>query len=557
MSTMVDLESAGITPDERTALTKRYCRVVAIIDDEIEDATNPGKYSEQFSALRNNLDDSAIICHLHNYETFPVANDDEKAMAAVDRAYRIACAADLVIIDWHLGLEADPKYALLVIGKLIKEAGIRFVLINTNVNLNEAVRELKNTFNAQEQAGGDPLLKRFKINDSFFISLRKKPTNSRTSDQDANKLIEEAQRWLASSFPDHLHWAGLELAVRVREMLPKVIAVMPKGTNAALLHQLFYQRGPQEIAAQITEVFLDDLKFHFGQNPLKTASDSALFELLKKQMIQLAESEKELRSVHDSYDPDWQNIVISCEAKDKARSQINEKLKSAQHSAESQLKLKTRLEGYADSDQEKVIRGFLKRLDKIKENWRSAELEAVKKNLPLYFPGLKPEPETHIIAAYLNKLLGSKHEDSLISWASLKEGTTIPFDKNTPLFPGCVLKRRTTKQSYEYLLCISPACDCYTGGKEGYLFVSGKSKPTERSSPSITQLCFQNKNIAWNAEVLVVMKPKPSAEGVIKGYTLVGAFRSQFTSRIIHRVWSFQSRVGVDTSEYYRLIRGE
>lgn len=579
--------------------------MVAVIDDEIEVADKPHSFTEPFGALRKRFDESSIICHLHHYQQTLLPPDDEVNLPLVERAFEIAAAADLVVIDWHLGMKDDPSHALSVIRKLTERAGIRFVLVNTRIEPREPARVIQEQFGATlepapEGAAADTLI-RLRIGDNFFVSVRQKTFTA----EDAAELLDEAQDWLATSFPDHLHWAGLEIAVRVREMLPKVVAAMPKGTNAALVHQLLFQRNA-EIAEQITEVFLDELKLHFKTAPLATVSDETLFESLKTAMQKLAANTADLEAVHDEFSPGWAATATAAEEKKKAM----KRLKAARPAkatpaapaataapapaplsvapaatvpaaaptaetpaaatpapaagaaaiSEEEARYLEEAEKQKLTPLEDATLAFRERLAKMPQIWGSPKIEPVRaeRTRKKHFPSLGEPPEAASTAAYLRKAF-STTDAAFAAWASLKESAQLAFSGTEILFPGCVLRKiEPTETDPTWLLCITPACDCYWGKAKGYLFVIGTElKAKAKSKLSQTQTWFKTYQIAWDAKALIVKAPATSGATLIDGYKVDGAVRSAFASRIIQRVWSYQSRVGVDTSEYYRQIRDE
>lgn len=571
---MTDITTTPATDPIATArseLAKRFCRVVAVLDDEIEDKDNPKAFTEPFAALRKRFDDSSIICHLHHYPFTYLPPDDEANIEAVNRAFRIAAAADLVVIDWHLGMEKDPSHAITVIEKLAAMDGIRFVLINTRIQPSEVAGIIQNSFSVvhreiHDEAGAPVPLIRMRVGENFFISIRHKTGTA----EDANELLKEAQGWLASSFPDHLHWAGLEIAVRVREMLPKVVAAMPRGSNAALAHQLLFQRDA-EIADQITEVFLDELKLHFGMQPLVTASDPILFESLKTVMQKLVSDTRAVQDIHDSFHAGWQTEAIAAEEKKTRHAELKKRLKSKKVTEKMTAEEQTALHAERDALQaelekttlvkrEETLVSFRQKLARIAEIWENPTLQAlrVEKSRGNHFPSFGGVSDPIITAAYLRKAFDTTDE-AFSSWASLKESAHLPFAEPKTLFPGCVLERITQAAGeHQWLLCVTPACDCYWKSSKGYLFVVGKEQsPHQRSSLATTQMWFREHNIAWHSKTLIVKSPSVGGPNIIPGYKVMGAIRSQFAARIIQRVWSYQSRVGVDTSEYYRDIRAE
>ena len=57
----------------------------------------------------------------------------------------------------------------------------------------------------------------YHIDNRFFLFIRNK------QQLHADRLVDEVHSVLLKAFPDHLHWAGLELAAKTRDTLPEII----------------------------------------------------------------------------------------------------------------------------------------------------------------------------------------------------------------------------------------------------------------------------------------------------------------------------------------------
>jgi hypothetical protein len=640
----------------RTEVARSFCRSVAAIDDDIFDITDglsKRRLSQLFEDLRRSCVDQGVLCHLHHYPRTsynPDADDSiEDAIAGsapvkehFQRAVKAAEAADVVILDWNLGSSNSHQHSQEILRVLASSSAVRFVFIYTDASIQEVRGHLNDAFpnikelapppkagaisdtDEEEEEGEEdgssvtgtasalpsnmtveegvrqeevehPL--GFELDNHLFIFVGNK------SHLFADRVIEAVLKALTRCFPDHIKWAGLEMAVRTRTLLPRVIAAMPEMTDGALLLQMLYQKE-NEVAEQVSQAILDDLRAALHEEPLKTVCDETLFHHLTSHMARLSgeESSETLKRITTSIGCDFvqkRDLVLA--KKEQQRSAAEKKLLKF-HSNWSQATLSDLPALRRQVSRYKIYDWFPHELDK---DANSSE-QALKlcESLGCYIESCSYE-EAHALQA-------------AVAWASMRESVMIETQRSS-MQPGAILRRikqeEVTEQppnskavnAPEWLLCVTGACDCYRN-KNGYLVVAGEIKPPNKrqSEQAQTQVAFKGQELVWDSGKLSkigedqIMHPitvqnqdaaldaeipnatqeekddkvKSTSTTVISGdamvamtiakgivpeakYEIVGFLRYEFGSRLIHRVWSHQTRVGVDSSEMLRQLRRE
>ena len=534
----------------------KYCRVVTAIDDEIytigkfDNGAEGQMLSRRFDELRQSCEERNMLCHLFQFpKSLSDAEDDPETRKYLERAVGSAKAADIVILDWNLGHETHHGNALEVIKSLVDAKHIGFVMIYTQQeNLKAVSVELEAAFKRWEQhlekLPGEPESPGsvsgeaegfetgeieegqfgFQHQQRLFIFLSVKNISDKAGVK-ADELIDKIYDALVASIKGRLKWAGLELMTRAREILPAVVASLPEA-DSALMAQICFQRE-DEVAAQVADSILDEIHHALVGKPLEVVSDEELFSKLQDRMVEIYGNE-EL----------WKNAV-----KDKVYSDFQ----AGRSKIES---------GKSATNKEQEI---IAQIGELPEKWRAAKIENLRgeteddeneRSSFLLMSGKEAFSET---LAY--HLAGSRDEGLILQpfivWASVRESVLLA--QTTALRPGVVLKRKDGRdEGPEWLLCQTGACDCYRPTGNGYLFVAGKSViERTRSKLSQTQSCVREREIIWDATQLHIL------EDPTQQYEIVGALRTEFAARIIQRVFNYQGRIGIDTSEWIRSRRGE
>jgi hypothetical protein len=565
-------EHTNIASPVRIEVAKKYCKVMILIDDEIYRDRERPVVNDRFKIIQRECEQKGILCHLYQYESRPFDSDDQDVMSQIDQAVDLSKTADIIVIDWYL-YRSDPQHTIKVIQELQEHNSIHFVVIYTQeTHLNNIATELKKKIIGLKDLQNSETGFLNEADDLEEDELELVPPDEVDPNDEANEvnlhlmnklfifirsqthpvpghLIDEIYRTFHCAFPDHLQWAALEMAVRNREMMPRVMGALPEDTNSPVYHQLLYQRDG-EIAEAITEILLDELRFGFGEKPLGTVSDDEMFIHLRQKM---------------------NNTLSDIADRRRIVSQINPTLITKVDAA---LRRRERGEP-STADDESANNRFLE----LAERWSTTNLDGLRGSMEKeslikdYFPFQDKVNErkfnTWIAAAFY--LHGGADDDSLVKnhkvWASIRESVLLP-PMNRALQTGYILRRKNMGKKAEWLLCITPGCDCYRPTGKGYLFITGTTDTeigAKSEKLSETRLCVKEDEIIWDASCLVWERGSEtcgltSSENgvyVISGvqYVVQGALRYPFLMRLIQRVWSYQSRVAVDTSEFLRKRR--
>ena len=568
----------------RDEVARHYCRTLTVIDDQILGPIER-TVNEPFQSLFATCEEHGILCHLNHYPTITYDPTNPQVQGQVKRAVKLALAADVTVLDWNLGQPGSHEHALRILDDLQKRSAIRVILIYTQEtdfdqigsDLTSAIPGLKqlvtvaDTDNAvgpqeapvvvqtEEDINAAPVLvegalpdrtHNYHLDNRLFLFIRSK------NELDGDKLIGEVFNVLTTTFTEHLQWAGLEMAIRARDLLPQVVSAMPMNANASVEMQVLYQNDG-EVAMQVSDILLDELRYSLQGAPLTVVSDEYLFDRIKSRMVAMTKetvanvsgSKSRIEAISDEVYKDWAGKIRA--------------------GREATLAGTTPTPHYD---------GVITALTNLSEMWNTSELADIRSKMNEggingireYFP-FAGKDSTMGMAAYIE---GTGDLSAILSnnmsWANARESVQLPLSKQ-PIQLGYVLKRNGRRGAKPaWLLCIAPSCDCYRPAGKTISFLAGvETKADHKSITGDTQTCIDGKQISWSSGNLVVQKniqyDEPVANSGLKRtykidgakYTFIGALRESFAMRIIQRTWSHQSRVGVDTAELMRACRGE
>jgi hypothetical protein len=527
--------------------------VVAVIDDAIEvpreategtEGAQPITVSSRFWRLRQNLQDRDILCHLHHYPRLEVSATDDAAEPHIDHAVSVATAANVIVLDWHLGMTSGSEHSEAIIEQMAAAGGLRFVIINSN-DPAEGIRDrllqknfggMQFTVDAGPATPGAPI--RAKVGDRIFILIRKKgPDNDEV--EDATSLLDEVFKWLEGVFPDHLHWAGLELSSRIAEVLPLVLGTLPKSTDLPLFHQwIFNEDG--ETNSQVVSLLLDEIGLLLDLNPLSPLDD----ELIKGRIT----------------DPMRVLAAKSFFDQPGAKEALGNGLAEVKKNYDAVVNPKAGQQKKDPTPVTAAIMGFKKTWDEICVRKERAQPTS---DLMAHFPGGKDKKKHTRAAAHMKDAFQVEAPpfEALAAWYE-----SICSDLGTPkhFFPGAVFKKNAENLAAddpEWLLCVTPGCDCRWDKNPAYAFLPGrKIKPQDsQNEPMATCVSAGTDGavtIGWKHKN-VLLRPRGTQPALLDGYKLVGAIRPMHAARICQRTWSHQARIAVDVPEYTRASRGE
>ncbi|MES0491295.1 MAG: response regulator receiver domain [Leptospirales bacterium] len=510
------------TFEEQTRkIAKEYCRNIVVIDDKIfydSDDKPKQPYNDAYQAFYESCNEEGIACHFYHYRD----SDD-----ALENAKKLASRADVLILDWYLSPILKQETAIAIIEDIIRNEtvgqSIRFILIYTDQTIPKVCDDIQKTFSdlisisennislekkphttdKQEDEkptiitgpsgdlkqinGNDPI---YLGNGKLFIGIHHKKPDDPVLD--GKKLIIIIYDLLSSTYSDYLHWAGLELSVRIRDLMPQLLASLPEGTNGPILYQSIFQDGESEISDQIVEVILDELKMQFSMNPIQALQRGFFDEFIKEKLL-------DTKII-------TQDILL---------------------------------------DKPNLRKKLIKISDNIKNGKKLEDIQQINSQINGFM-----DIENHRSWAMLRESLifNVKNSNNTIRTGFIYRGTnfTIKIEK---IIEG---KKDNIEVSYDYLLCLSPACDCYRPENKKLIFIRGTENTQIGPAPTITQYESNEKSIQWDTRFIESLSIDE-----LNDCKLFGALRKDFVNRIIQRVWNHQTRVGVDSSELLRRIRKE
>jgi hypothetical protein len=527
-----------------------YCGTVLVLDDAIYSrpkkcgkARSPFTLEEDFSAVKSAFEKRGALCDLwHVEDQFNHPKLEKLILKAADRC-------DMLIIDWYLGRgKQDPENALKVLDELSKRPGFRFAAIHSDEKSHIVLQGLKAAFqdklvnledNQREVAGSlteedDHVLveaeaadeKRqtssgvpstFRIGESLYLCILEKKEMSQSSGGLADVFYTNLNR----VFSDHLHWAGFEFAAKAKALLPRLLMSLPSGTDAAITFQSLLLES-DELSDCIIESLTLELGALIKASGINAVSDDTLIQRLSDGVLRNADS-------------------IKC--------------------------------------------GFPKFKKPMKATWKQSSPTKIKgafkqtgsqtfgPEFLAHFPTRIAGPGTsglgihkEELSEFIHRALGIGHDVSTArqhhdKYAALREQFHSVIPKR--IGPGVILHRKATADRQtvkdEWLVCVSPACDCAHGSnKRDYLFVGGHELTTpEKGREGTMQTCLLDRekqchHVKWSSKKFRTFKWSPTSP---ENYEFFGQMHADFASGLIHAVWGHETRVGVSTSEFLRKER--
>jgi hypothetical protein len=531
--------------DHQRSIAHEYCGTVLMLDDEIFKSSEVGTQIDPlFYNAKKAFESQGMLCDLRQID-HDFSSDD--GIKLVLKQLRIA---DTIVVDWFLGhgkAEAeDPSNAIQVLKELVSIDGFRFAVVHTKATPERVIKRLKAEFpgtfqslqlqNAAVPADDEtsPIISEdaaadqapptqspsiYKLDKSVYLTIVPKPSPDASQTATVAALFAEGLRLV---FPDHLHWAGLEFAVRLRSVLPALLAKLPALTDTALIFQSLTQEGENELASCITESLVQEMRELLSSSPLEAVTDHTLQTRLADQVEQ---NKSALKSAFSTENSHWESGWSSF----------------------NQLKLKLA----CAEDAERRFPAEYASYFPVKGN-----------NSPSKIAGL--DKQYSQLSRFIATAVDQAKDDiekSHQMYAALREH--LQCSKPNRLEPGVVLRRIQGEEGTEagefdkaeWLLCISPACDCARGQhSRQYLFVIGK----ELGEFTSMQTCFHTDgkivNVKWERKRLFTNECLPTGPNRYQFFTRL---HEPFLQKVCQQVWGHQTRVGVSTSDYLRKLRKE
>ncbi len=506
-------------------IAQRYCGTVLVLDDEICRLSEKGEavLDPLFLNAKSAFESHGMLCDLRQVDD---DFEDEKKVELIEQQLG---RCDTVVLDWYLGSgrdeTEDPSNAIRVLQKMASLGGFRFAVIHSKERDEAIVDKLNSTFESKfavvtpnvaplvadndssEIIGEDEISSTsiesqltpaagpstYRLAQGLYVSIVSKE-RSRSSFVDIPSFFRSG---LKAAYPDHLHWVGFDFASRVRELLPQLLESLPKGTDVALVFQALLQ-GEGELGDSLVEALAEEIAEMLRNAPLLAAKDETIIERVIEGMN--GATHEKLKSITAGF-------LHASKGKTKFIEQFGSLVPGE---GESEKRVAQRL-----------------------------VCEVVAKSLNC------STTEAHVMASHGG-------------YASLREHFQTQAAV-TRLYPGVVLRtNEPSANKRDWLLCLSPACDCARGGHEReYLFVHGQTiADVEQDSDSAMQTCIATEDtychVKWSSKWFETKSATPSS---VEGYTFHTRLRDDFVRLLTQKVFGWQSRAGVNSSEYLRIMR--
>ncbi|MCT8334795.1 response regulator receiver domain [Leptospira sp. 85282-16] len=485
-------------------IAKDYFKNLVVIDDDCYIATEdfaPAsklQVSDQFSRLHKECLEKGILCHLQYYpkqlSEAEIDLESERFKKYFDASLKVAEQSDILVLDWYLGLAKSCNHSIALINKL-KEKGIfKFIVIYT-AHPEQIETEL--------------------ISLGFAILGK-----------DESDTQEESERFEAATPSDQIFKIFTNNNIYV-SYLPK--ATYPNSENLfKALNECLLRFSPDlihwaglDIANKIDKI-VPKLVSRLPQGISDTLAFQAVFKDIKTEIprhiavlfIQDIEEnlKKELPLILD------ERFIVE---------QVSPSVR----------------EHFGSNTKRKKIRDLIR-----------TKITTENINHP-------SEENSHDFREY------GLDELNILQLTSFMESFTILNTAETKIDQGTILKN----SSESYLLCISPLCDLVRLKENDKVsFLVGKKYHNLKKTPTMSQIqtaVSSNsfvENILWDFKDIQILGVNarsiefPTLEHFsLEGWEFFGKLRQDVLYRIINRLYSHRSRVGVDQFDIIRQIRDE
>lgn len=262
--------SENKTDTIRRDIMTKFLRTLVWIDDEIhpdktEAAGEP--FRSFFYPTAQEFQKRKLLVHLHPYDPDTSSDEDDTFAAdseSFDSAVTLAKRADVIILDWHLGLADRPVNSIKLLKRLKEESAIRYIVVLSQF-ADKFEAEMKEGQMLVDDSGKSVESHVFKNignawanNQGTHIIVMKKPDFGSYSPADfSSSVIDAIYALMSKANPDYLHWAAIEIAAKLRHSIPGWVQSIPRGTDSAVLSELISE--DTEARSFIPEHLLEDL----------------------------------------------------------------------------------------------------------------------------------------------------------------------------------------------------------------------------------------------------------------------------------------------------------
>lgn len=478
------------TLELRRKIAREYCQTVLWIDDQINptapEAADRTEYLSFFAPIAEEIISEGVVCQLQGFSQ-STGNDDPYGSSneEIEKCFRIASKADILILDWHLGAE-DQRHSIEIINKLIDLKGSRFVIL-----LSQA-EDLEREFIDSLGSSFPKKTAEWYSNEAGVFVLLLQKRNFRAEGQ-GTVLLQAIFEQLARAYPDHLHWAAIEMAVRIKSYTPKWLQNLPSNTDLGILCEAYH--SSEDVGSALLENLFEDLKEAVEYSAIKNLEDSSLthdnsplhFNFLEKVRIDLA--------------------VLDQEETDKSLATM----------------LRQVVPGIASMP---LDSGNRKTSAKLLSN-----------------PGVYPSIQSL--------------KESVDAFGEFCEMRSVGVSSLQISRGSILMNAAEDVDGSRIFICVSQACDCIRDTNLLFLRgeAKGENHKTKPSETFLRFNKFEWV-VRPKAECLASFDVHPETR-ILSGYNVVGRLRESSLERILNRVWRQITRVGTNQPRFLRESRDE
>ena len=286
----------------RSEIVQKFCRTILWIDDDIHHCDDMKNGVDALPTLFKNklveFEGNGLLCHLKGFPKELAGKKSDayvKAKTAEDAiksCVALARQADVVIIDWKLGDTDSSQHAQKIICQLLgPDKGFRvIVVLSKDAPEDSAFKGLDESFEAMSGDGSQ-----WKNGSGqFILSLRKDQFKE-------HNLFGSISEALLVAYPDYLHLAALEIAGRIKDVVPQWFAsITPKADMGVLLERGNTMKDDDKWCENLQECVTSNLMDDLGTVVLKPGFSSLSAEMLKPSnnpLLRFPEREGEVKNV--------------------------------------------------------------------------------------------------------------------------------------------------------------------------------------------------------------------------------------------------------------------
>jgi len=379
--------------------------------------------------------------------------------ALKDIAFKLASKSDILILDWYLGA-TDSSPALDLLTRLKETSSTRFIFILTDQDLKEVQQKISDHFREEIQGTG------FIFNcGPFSFSLKNKEQVGGENSVSANQVLSEAISGIRARFGGLLQLTALELLGQYRNCLHDVLNHFHSETDLPFILEWFEKESPIKDSHSFNALAIDEWTAKVTRRYPPSASQTMQNKTLSALIVE------------------WGKTISPPD-------DCGEKLKESVSGEKIPF----------PTDPEKVL-SLIESLEK----WMAAPNDC----WPLTLEGAKK-----------NTTWGKKALRILsMNYLGLRKGVTSSIETLTDLdvlfqcqanVPS-MLEQGTVLQASgdNYLICITPACDCNRPERinNNYVFLEAKKIDISTLKQHLEGSVVAIRNEGGNRLLAVTLKP--------------------------------------------------